>query len=53
MAKSTLVMVNMSAPYADIKYAFKTVADASVRTALGHVPVIATTPVQGLILHYS
>jgi hypothetical protein len=49
MARAKLFFVDMAAPYADIKYAFKTTADSSVSTALGHQAVVAATPVQGLI----
>ncbi|WP_019501644.1 hypothetical protein [Pseudanabaena sp. PCC 6802] len=49
MTKAKLVWVAMAAPYADIKYAFKTTADSGVSTALGHTAVDANTAVQGLI----
>jgi hypothetical protein len=46
---SRLVSVTMAAPYADHHYAFRTTCKEATSTALGHVAVTASTPVQGLI----
>lgn len=46
---SRLVFVGMAAPYVDHKYGFRTTCKDSTSTALGHQPLIVTTPVQGLI----
>jgi hypothetical protein len=39
----------MAAPYADIKYGFRTTVKESTSTTLGHQPLTALVPVQGLI----
>jgi hypothetical protein len=46
---SDLVWVGMAAPYANIKYAFRTPNFSVTGAALGQTKLEATTPVQGLI----
>lgn len=46
---SDLVFVGMAAPYATIKYAFRTPNFATSGAVLGQTKLEATTPVQGLI----
>lgn len=44
-----LVSVPLTAPFADLIYAFKTIADTATSTILGHTAVTIATPVTGLI----
>ncbi|MBD2150808.1 hypothetical protein H6F44_11850 [Pseudanabaena sp. FACHB-1277] len=46
---SRLVFVAMAAPYADIKYGFRTTVKESTSTILGHQALVVDTPVTGLI----
>lgn len=46
---SRLVSVAMPAPYADIKYGFRTTVKESTSTILGHQALTVSTPVTGLI----
>lgn len=46
---SRLVFVQLAAPYAAIKYGFRTTVKDSTSTTLGHQALTASTPVSGLI----
>ena len=46
---SRIVSVGLAAPYAAIKYAFRTTVKETTSTALGHVAVDTSTAVAGLV----
>jgi hypothetical protein len=49
MANSRLVFVELAAPYAGVKYGFRTTVKETTGTILGHQVLDASTPVTGLI----